>query len=243
MVRFSGVTKEYRAPPWRVAEGRVRALDGVTLELPPGSALGVVGPNGAVQSTLLRILLGYLRPTSGEVTVGGLPPREYAETRGIGYAPETAALPARWTVRGALEAFAALGEVPDPEARIDRVIETFGMGGLARRRVRALSRGNLQKLALAQAFLADRKLLVLDEPLNGLDPVWVARMRGILADWRAADPERVLLVVSHNLAELERTVDRAAVLVEGKVRTVLELGRPGAPSLEARFLALLEEAR
>jgi ABC-2 type transport system ATP-binding protein len=241
MVRFSEVTKEYRAPPWRAAEGRVRALDGVTLELPPGSALGLVGPNGAGKSTLLRILLGYLRPTSGEVEVGGLPPREYAETRGIGYVPESVALPPRWTVRGALEAFAALGEVPDPEARIERVVATLGLEGLERRRVRALSKGNKQKLALAQALLPDRRLLVLDEPLNGLDPVWVARMRGILAEWRAADPERALLLVSHNLAELERTVDRAAVLVDGKVRAVLELGTPGAPSLEARFLEVLGE--
>lgn len=244
MIRLSDVVKEYRAPPWRAAEARVRALDGVTLEVPPGSALGLVGPNGAGKSTLLKILLGYLRPTSGEVWVDGLPPRAYAERSGIGYVPESVAIPSRWTVRGALEAFAALGEVPEPRARIGAVVERLGLEGLERRRVGALSKGNRQKLALAQALLGERRLLVLDEPLNGLDPVWVARLREILAEWRAADPERVLLVVSHNLAELERGVDRAAVLVDGRVRAVLDVRERGAPSLEARFLELLgEEAR
>jgi len=243
MIRLSEVVKEYRAPPWRAAEGRVRALDGISLEVPPGTALGVVGPNGAGKSTLLRILLGYLRPTSGEAAIGGLSPRAYAEQRGIGYVPETPSLPPRWTVRGALEAFAALGEVPEPGERVERMLHTFGLEALARRRVGALSKGNLQKLAIAQALLGDRALLILDEPLNGLDPVWVARMRGILAAWRAEDPARVLLVVSHNLAELERTVDRVAVLVGGRVHAVLDVRAPGAPSLEARFLeAVGEEA-
>lgn len=223
MIHLSDVVKEYSAPPWRAAGGRVRALDGVSLRVEPGTALGIVGPNGAGKSTLIRLLLGYLRPTSGEVRVGGLPPREYAERHGVGYVPESVAIPPRWTVRGALGAFAALGEVPDPHARIDRMVEALGLGGLEGRRVGALSKGNLQKLAIAQALLGPRRLLLLDEPLNGLDPVWVARLRRILDDWRAEDPERVLLVVSHNLPEVERGVDRVAVLAGGRIRAELEL--------------------
>lgn len=241
MIRFDEVVKEYRAPPWRAAEGRVRALDGVTLEVSPGVALGIAGPNGAGKSTLLKLLLGYLRPTSGEVRVGGLSPRAYAERSGIGYVPESVAIPGRWTVRGALEAFSALGEVPESRERIGEVLRLLALEGSEGRRVGALSKGNRQKVALAQALLGPRKLLVLDEPLNGLDPVWVARLRGILAEWRAADPERVLLVVSHNLAEMERTVDRVAVLVDGRVGATLP-AVDEAP-LEARFLRTLEELR
>jgi ABC-type multidrug transport system ATPase subunit len=226
MIRLADVVKEYSAPPWRAADGRVRALDGVSLEVAPGTALGIVGPNGAGKSTLIRLLLGFLRPTSGELSVGGMAPRAWVERHGIGYVPESVAIPPRWTVRGALGAFAALGEVPDAGARIDRVLAMLGLEGLARRRVAALSRGNLQKLAIAQALVGPRRLLLLDEPLNGLDPVWVARLREVLAEWRAEDPERTLLVVSHNLPEVERAVDRVAVLAGGRIRAELDLRAP-----------------
>jgi ABC-type multidrug transport system ATPase subunit len=226
MIHLADVVKEYSAPPWRAAGGRVRALDGVSLEVSPGTALGIVGPNGAGKSTLIRLLLGFLRPTSGEVSVGGLAPREYAERHGIGYVPETVAIPPRWTARGALAAFAALGEVPDPHARVERALALLGLEGMAGRRVGALSKGNLQKLAIAQALVGPRRLLLLDEPLNGLDPLWVARLREVLDEWRAEDPERVLLVVSHNLPEVERAVDRVAVLAGGRIRAELELRAP-----------------
>ncbi|HEX7238657.1 MAG TPA: ABC transporter ATP-binding protein [Longimicrobiaceae bacterium] len=227
MIRLSEVSKVYSAPPWRAAGGRVRALDGVTLEVPPGTALGIVGPNGAGKSTLIRLLLGFLRPTSGEVRIEGEAPRAYVERHGIGYVPETVALPPRWTVRGALAAFAALGEVPEPHTRVEAMLGTMGLEGVAGRRLGALSKGNLQKVALAQALLGERRLLLLDEPLNGLDPVWVARLRTVLAEWRAADPSRVLLLVSHNLDEVERAVDRVAVLAGGRIRETLELRAAG----------------
>jgi ABC-type multidrug transport system ATPase subunit len=166
------------------------------------------------------------RSTSGELRVGGLAPRAFVERHGIGYVPESVAIPPRWTVRGALGAFAALGEVADAGARIDRVLGMLGLEGLARRRVGALSKGNLQKLAIAQALVGPRRLLLLDEPLNGLDPVWVARLREVLAEWRAEEPERTLLVVSHNLPEVERAVDRVAVLAGGRIRAELDLRAP-----------------
>lgn len=243
MIHLAEVVKEYSAPPWRAAEGRVRALDGVSLEVAPGTALGIVGPNGAGKSTLIRLLLGFLRPTSGEVLIGGLPPRAYVERHGIGYVPESVAIPRRWTVRGALGAFAALGEVPDAGGRIEAVLRTLGLEELRGRRVGALSKGNLQRLALAQALLGDRRLLLLDEPLNGLDPVWVARLRGILAEWRAADPERILLVISHNLHEVERATDRVAVLAGGRVRAEGETRAlaSGGAGLEGWFHRVLAE--
>jgi ABC-2 type transport system ATP-binding protein len=241
MIRLENVVKEYSAPPWRAAEGRVRALDGVTLEIPPGTSLGIIGPNGAGKSTLIRLLLGFLRPTSGEVRVGGLPAREYVERHGIGYVPESVAIPRRWTVRGALGAFAAMGEVPDAGSRIDATLAALGLEGLARRRVGALSKGNLQKLALAQALLGPRRLLLLDEPLNGLDPVWVARLREILAAWRAEAPERTLVLVSHNLPEVERAADRVAVLAGGRIRAEAELRDLPPGGLEAWLHRVLAE--
>jgi ABC-2 type transport system ATP-binding protein len=235
MIELKDIVKEYGWRPGR----RVRALDGISLRVPAGSALGIVGPNGAGKSTLIRLLLGYLRPTSGEARVGGMEPRAYVQHHGIGYVPEEVAIPPRWTVRRALEAYAALGEVAGPHEAVDRTLERFELDPLAGRRVGALSKGNRQRLAIAQAFLAERRILLLDEPLNGLDPLWIVRMRALLEEWRTADPARVLIVVSHNLAELERAVDRAAVLVGGRIGA--ELDAKAGP-LEPAFLRALGAA-
>jgi ABC-type multidrug transport system ATPase subunit len=227
MIQLAEVSKEYGA--W--GRSRVRALHGVTLGVPSGSALGVVGPNGAGKSTLIRLLLGYLRPSAGEVSIGGMPPRGYAERHGIGYVPERVDLPPRWTVRGAMRAFAALSELPEPAERIDASLREMGIDALAERRVGTLSKGNLGRLAIAQALLAPRAVLVLDEPTDGLDPEWVARLREILVRWRAGDPDRTLVIASHNLDEVERVAERVAVLDGGRLREVLELGAatPGLP--------------
>jgi ABC-type multidrug transport system ATPase subunit len=228
MIRFDAVVKEFggrlRKP--------VRALDGISLELGPGTALGIAGPNGAGKSTLLRLLLGYLRATRGEVTIGGLPPREYVERHGIAYVSETIAIPPSWTVMDALRAFAALGEVEGERKRIGEVMERLGVGPLADRKVAALSKGNLQRLALAQALLAPRKVMILDEPSHGLDPEWTVRLRGLVAEWRIDDPERVLLIASHNLDEMEHTVERVAVLRDGRLCALLEAHVPDALVLE-----------
>ncbi len=230
MIELAEVVKEYASPLDRVFGRRVRALDGVSLRVPAGTALGIVGPNGAGKSTLIRLLLGYLRPTRGAATIAGLAPRRYAEQRGIGYVPERVEIPPRWTVRGAMGAYAALGEVGGAHHRIDELLATFGLEALGGRRIKTLSKGNLQRLALAQALLGRRSLLILDEPTDGLDPEWTARTREILARWRAADPARVLLFASHNLDEVERVADRVAVLQDGRLREVIELRGP-APAL------------
>ncbi len=229
MIRLVDVAKEFGGPLARWRGERVRALDGVTLEVPPGAAVGLVGPNGAGKSTLIRLLLGYMAPTRGGVQVGGMLPRDYAERHGIAYVPDRVVLPPSWTVRGALQAFAALGEVDEPAARVDRAMRRLGLVDVAHRRVATLSKGNVQRLALAQALLGDRKVMVLDEGTDGLDPEWVARVRDLLAEWRRADPERVLVFASHDLEEVERVAEQAVVLAEGRVREVIDLRGGGGP--------------
>ena len=231
MIRIEKVVKEYGGPLARLRGERVRALDGVTLHVPPGAAVGLVGPNGAGKSTLIRLLLGYLAPTSGGVQVGGMLPRDYAERRGVAYVPDRVSLPPAWTVRGALRAFTALGEVDRPTERIQRVLRKLGLTEISGRRVSALSKGNLQRLAIAQALLGERKVMVMDEGTDGLDPEWVARVREMLAEWRRADPERVLVFASHDLDEVERVADQVVVLSGGRVREVIDLrGQAPAPA-------------
>jgi ABC-2 type transport system ATP-binding protein len=228
MIRLLEVTKEYGGWMARARGRTVRALDAVSLEVPPGAALGIVGPNGAGKSTLIRLLLGYIRPTAGEVSVGGMPPRAYAEARGVAYVPELATVPPRWTPRFALQAFSALGEVADWRERTAVVMERLGLEEVADRRVGALSKGTQQRLALAQALLGSRAVMVLDEPTTGLDPEWIARLRDLVAEWRREDPARVVVIASHDLDELERTAERVVVLESGKIRETIELGAAGA---------------
>jgi ABC-2 type transport system ATP-binding protein len=227
MIGLSEVVKEYAAGPLRWgARWRVRALDGVTLSVPEGTAMGLVGPNGAGKSTLVRILLGYRRPTRGQATIGGMAPRRWAERHGTAYVPDRVDIPPAWTVRGALLAFAALGDVEEPHERVEEEMRRMGLEALASRPVGTLSKGILQRVALAQALLGGRRVLVLDEPASGLDPEWTWRMGEAVGEWRRADPRRVVVMASHDLDEVERTMDRVAVLVEGRVREEITLRAP-----------------
>jgi len=237
MIHLDEVAKSYGG--WRArAQGRVvTALAGVSLEVPPGTVLGIVGPNGAGKSTLIRILLGYLRPTRGSVAVGGLAPRAYAQRHGVAYVPETPAIPPAWTVEHAMRFYASLAELEDPGPKIDAALDRVGLGDTRVRRVGALSKGMRQRLALAQALLGDRDLMVLDEPTSGLDPEWVAELRAMVAEWRAERAGRVVLIASHDLSELEHTADSVAVLVGGAVREVIDL-RAGAHAFPAYRLEL-----
>ena len=232
MIELEGIVHDYRSLlPWR---GGGRALDGVSLRVEAG-VVGLIGVNGAGKTTLLRILLGFLRPGAGQVAIGGLPARRFVELRGVGYVPERVAIPGGWTVQGALRAYGMMGDAGAD--RVEVVLRRLGLAGVRRRRVGGLSKGNVQRLALAQALLCNRDLLVLDEPTDGLDPVWVAELRAILEEWRAGGAGRVALVATHDLHFVERVADRVVMLHEGRV--VADTGQ-GADSraepLEAVFL-------
>lgn len=221
MIELAGVGKTYRSLTGR----RVRALQDVTLAATSGEILGVAGPNGAGKSTLISILLGYLRPTEGAVRIDGLAPREYVERSGVGYLSELVDINARWSVVEALTRFATLAGVRDGELtlRVDEVVDRLGLDEHRDKRVRALSKGNRQRLGLAQALLRGERLFILDEPTHGLDPLWTARFREIVAGLR--HPARTILIASHNLEELERLCDRVAILDRGELQRVVDVTR------------------
>ena len=245
MIDLNEVAKTYRTGlPGR---GRlVHALDRVTLRVESGTALGIVGLNGAGKSTLLRIILGYIRPTSGEALIASMAPRSYVERNGVAYVPERVTIPRSWTVLGALRAYAMLGEIQDDSwHRVDAAMHRLGLEQLADRKIAHLSKGNVQRVGIAQAILTERKLMVLDEPTESLDPVWIVETREILEEWLAGDPERVLVIASHNLPEVERVTNRVVLLHNGRIAGELPSGGPPG-SLENNFLAKLrqlEEAR
>lgn len=220
MIVLQEVGKTYRT---LLTRREVRALQDFSLTLSRGEVVGLAGPNGAGKSTLLSLILGFASPTAGLVRIEGLTPRRYVERTGVGYLPELPSLPLRWRVHEALVRRAVLGG-RGPMAR-RRAREVAGQLGLAEhwdKQVRQLSKGNLQRLGLAQALIDDCDLLILDEPTHGLDPLWMQRFRDVVAGLRR--PSRLILVASHNLDELERVADRVAILHRGRLQ---HLERPG----------------
>lgn len=224
MVALEGVTKRYRA----LRRRDVEALRDVSLTVERGEVLGVAGPNGAGKSTLINILLGFLAPTAGRATVDGRAPRDFVEHVGAGYLSELMAVPPRWTARDALRRYGTLAGIPEPElaGRVGASLDAMGLAEHADKPARAMSKGTLQRVGLAQALLHTGDLFVLDEPTHGLDPVWTARFREIVTRLRA--PHRAIVIASHNLDELERLADRVAILAGGRLQRVVRTRAGGA---------------
>ena len=218
LIHFQGVGHTYRSLRGRT----IRAVDDFSLEIRPDEVFGLAGPNGAGKSTLIALLLGFLEPTDGTVRVDGLRPRDFVEANGIGYLSELIAMPPRWKVEEALTRYAILAGVPRDrlEQRLEESIDLLGLHEQRGKRVKQLSKGNLQRLGLAQALLRDERLIILDEPTHGLDPVWTQRFRDIVEALRK--PGRTIFIASHNLDELQRLADRVAIIDGGKLQRVVE---------------------
>ncbi len=224
-----GVSKTYRSLLGR----SVRAVEDVTLEVAKGEVLGIAGPNGAGKSTILALLLGFLRPTSGAVSIDGLEPRTFVEQNGISYVPELMALPMHWTAENALTRLAVLAGVTGDRVRVEveRVIDTLAIGEHRRKRLKVLSKGNLQRVGLAQALLAETRVVIFDEPTHGLDPVWTQRFREIVDVLKRGD--RTIVIASHNLDELERLADRVAIIDRGRIQKVVTVSGVASSALMA----------
>ncbi len=236
MIRFEGVSKIYRTflPP-----GTVPAVEDLTLDIEPGEVFGIAGPNGAGKSTLLALILGFLDPTRGTVSVGGMPARQYVEGRGVAYLSELIAVPAWWNLRGALARYATLAGVPAPEraTAVGLAMERLGIAEHGSKRVKHLSKGNLQRLGLAQALLGEFDVAVFDEPTHGLDPVWTVRFRDMVAALRR--PDRTIVIASHNLDELERLADRVAILDRGRLSRIADVVETQVQSGEIEYRIVL----
>ena len=217
------------------------ALAGVDLRIAPGESFGLLGANGAGKTTFIRLVTGFLVPTSGQVTVDGISPatRPDAVHARLGFVPETSRLYPELRVRGFLRfaggARGLAGAALD--AAIGRVLARFELGDVETRLVGHLTKGYQQRVSLAQAFLHDPPLLVVDEPTAGLDPLQQDEVRGLL---RQAAGERTLLVCTHDLAEARALCGRVAVLAAGRVVAV---GPPAEVLGGAAPLELFGKAR
>jgi ABC-2 type transport system ATP-binding protein len=199
--------------------GPVIGVNQVTLELRPGIT-GLVGANGAGKTTLLRLASGHLRPDLGTVRVCGEDAWSPGAKRHIGYCPETDTFYEEMSGRRFVETMARLSGYARAEARrrTAATLELVGMAGRAERRLRGYSKGMRQRIKLAQALIHDPQLLVLDEPLNGIDPV--GRQESLQLFRELAGRGKCLLISSHELEELEKLTDHVAIMARGRLAAV-----------------------
>jgi ABC-2 type transport system ATP-binding protein len=224
--------------------GAFTALDGLTLSLNAGRILGLIGPNGAGKTTTIKILVGLIRPTSGSATIAGVDClRDSLQIkRLVGYMPDRFGAYDNMRVREYLDFFGAAFGIPGGvrAKRIADVMELTGTAYMKDRFVESLSHGMQQRVGLARTLLHDPKVLILDEPVNGLDPQARIEMRDLLIE--LARQGKTLLVTSHILPELARICHQVAIITHGKLRafgTVEEIGRQVSQqrTMEAHLVA------
>ncbi|MFD8528126.1 ABC transporter ATP-binding protein [Streptosporangium canum] len=249
-IEISRLTKTYK--------GGVRALDGLDLDVPTGM-YGLLGSNGAGKTTLMRILAGLLRPTSGTVRVGGhdvtTADGRLAVQRTLGYLPQDLGVYPELTARQFLDYIALLKGLdsrPSRRRRIGELLETVALTPDADRRLKGFSGGMLRRVGIAQALLADPRLLVVDEPTTGLDPEERIRFR-ILLSRLAGD--RTVLLSTHIVEDVAQTCRSLAVLAKGRLvfrgdvgelvsraeRRVWTLTTSGPAPSQGRIVAALPE--
>lgn len=204
-IHMEGLTKEF---------GRLRAVDGLTVDVQTGGVVGLLGPNGAGKSTTIRMLLGLIRPTAGSATVLGKSierPAAYIEE--VGALIESPAFYPKLSGETNLRTLAALHG--QPKNRIDEVLEIVGLRDRRGDRVAEYSSGMKQRLGIAAALLRDPSILILDEPANGLDPAGIVEMRELLRDLGSSG--KTVFVSSHLLAEVQAMVDQVIIISNGRL--------------------------
>ena len=227
-IEVRGLTKTF---------GAVTAVRDVSFTAPAGQVTGFLGPNGSGKTTTLRAALGLIRPTAGEVLIGGAAYRHLAQPRRrVGALLEASGFHPGRRARNHLAVLAASCGVPG--RRVDEVLDLVNLASAADRRVREFSLGMRQRLGLAAALLGDPQVLLLDEPANGLDPAGITWLRGLLRG--LAGEGRTVVVASHVLGEVAQTADRVVIVNAGELRfsgPLHELGGSGR-ALESAFLRL-----
>ena len=201
---------------------RVQALKDISLEIERGEIFGFLGPNGAGKTTLIKILMGLTGPTSGTALVFGRPPRDAAAKARLGFLPESPYFYDHLTAREFLQLAAQLSGVTSADAagRVTGMLRLLRMERSAGVQMRSFSRGMLQRVGIAQALVADPELVVLDEPMGGLDPVGRKEFRDIIIDLR--ERGKTVFFSTHILSDVEMICDRVGIIIDGRI---VEVGR------------------
>jgi len=216
VLEFKSVSKTFRR--WRK---EIPALRNVSLNIGEGEVFGFVGPNGAGKSTTIKIMLDVIRDYEGDVSIFGVPAREAAARKGVAYVPEAPAVYEQFTPLEVLRMGLAMYGIrrDDAEKWCIGWLERFSIAHAAKRRVRELSKGTVQRVVLAHAMAVSPRLLVLDEPLSGLDPIGRKDVVEILLEFKRQGG--AIFFTSHVLHDVERIADRFGLIHNGELRAVL----------------------
>ena len=230
MLDVLNVTKKY---------GKVTACDNVSFSLAPGSVTVLLGPNGAGKSTLMKAIIGFLK-YDGDITVGGMPNKSTDAKRILGYIPEMPALYPNLTVSEHMEFIARAYRLSDHKPRIEELLERFELTDKARKFGEELSKGMQQKLNICLGLLPDPQVLLLDEPMIGLDPHAIKELKTFIEQMRAEG--KTLLVSTHIIDSVDMLWDRTLIMQEGSIRANVsreELEQDGR-TLEKLFFDVTE---
>lgn len=223
----------------RKTYGERVALAGISFRVAKGEILGFLGPNGAGKTTTMRILTGFMPPTSGKAVVAGFDvveqPREVK--RRIGYLPEHPPLYKEMTVQSFLAFVARIKGVPGSKIRssVTSVLERCGLGEVAGRLIQNLSKGYQQRVGIAQAIVHSPEVMVLDEPTVGLDPRQILKIRNLIRTFRG---EKTVILSTHIIPEVEKLCDRVAIINDGRIVALEDRSKIGASLLEVERISV-----
>jgi len=221
-VKTENLTKKFKEG-FLIRRKYTKALDNLNLEIERGEIFGYLGPNGSGKTTTFKLLLGLIFPTSGTAWVLGKSIREVRFKREVGFLPEQPYFYDYLTGEEFLSFYAQLFQFDKKtqKRKIQNLLETVGLEESALVQLRKFSRGMLQRIGIAQALINDPELVILDEPLSGLDPVGRKEIRNIILDLRSQG--RTVVFSSHILSDVEAICDRVAILMQGKLQRVEHL--------------------
>jgi ABC-2 type transport system ATP-binding protein len=217
VIRLAGLTKSFRG---HLGIGRTVAVSGLSLEVHRGEVFGLLGPNGAGKTTTLKMMLGLLRPSAGAVLLLGGPPSDPDSRARVGYLPENPYFYDYLTAGEFLDFYGRLQGIDrkSRRRRTRRAMELVGLEGLERTALRKFSKGMIQRVGLAQAIQHDPEVVILDEPMSGLDPVGRREVRDLILSLKALG--RTVFFSSHILQDAEMICDRVAIIKCGELRSI-----------------------
>ena len=233
MIELKDVTKRYDS---------LVAVDNVSFSIRAGEYFALLGPNGAGKTTIVKMLLDFTRPTLGSLSINGFPGANAASRSAVGYLPENCRIPPQLSGRQYLERCAKLLNISKSDAmdQCRHIVELIGMKGKEQAKANTYSKGMIQRFGLGAALMGNPKLLILDEPTAGLDPIGIREIRQLLESLKGQG--LTIFLNSHLLSEVEKICDNAAIINQGKLLvkdTISALVKDG-DTLEDVFVRLVK---
>ena len=215
VIQIRNLTKIYR-DFW--GRKKVRALNSLSLDIYKGEVFGLLGPNGSGKTTSLKLFLGLLFPTEGEISILGKPAADVEKNERIGYLPEESYLYRFLNAEETLDFYGRLFKISrkDRRERIDRLIKLVKLDHARRRQLKEYSKGMTRRIGLAQALINNPELILLDEPTSGLDPIGIREMKDMILKLR--DEGKTIVMCSHQLSDVQDICDRVAILYDGELK-------------------------